>query len=244
MNFSLNKKTIGPAAFGIIGLLLVGFSYFVGSVYLKNQKQTETLNKINSYESKIKNQNINLTDNLAENVIRKVAETNLNSSGVGAVKIPDQSSITEAIENSLKNFNPESVKPSINDKDIKISSDNSREAVSAYFKKFQEILNSFSENNIKEDTTLANALASIIFSYEKMISSFYALEVPSEIASFHKEEISLLSAKLIVLKQLRGYEKDPLLTLLAVKSDEYLDSKFVELKDSINNYLIKNNVVF
>ncbi|MFA5173168.1 MAG: hypothetical protein WC435_02100 [Candidatus Paceibacterota bacterium] len=246
MNLFSNKKILGPLVFGLIGLSALLFFYIIGSDYLEKQKQNETLNKISNFESNSPASSRNFTDELAKNVIQKVAEENIENSGVGVIKLPDKTLINEAVETSLKNFNPESIKPEIKDGSLKISEDISVKAVSSYFSGFQEILmnNSSSVNSLNPETTVSNALASLIFSYEKMIKEFYALSVPKSVVSFHKEEISLLSAKLLILKQLQNYEQDPLLTLLAVKSDEYFDAKFLELKDSINDYLLKNNITF
>ncbi|MDD4761510.1 MAG: hypothetical protein PHZ25_00590 [Candidatus Pacebacteria bacterium] len=246
MNLFSNKKILGPLVFGLTGLSALLFFYIVGSDYLAKQKQSETLNKINNFESTSSSISKNFTAELAKNVIQKVAETNIENSSVDAIKLPNKTLINEAVEASLKNFNPESIKPEIKDNSLKISDDTSVKSISSYFSEFQKIIvnNSLSVNNLNSKTTVSNALASLIFSYEKMIEEFYALSVPRSVISFHKEEISLLSAKLLVLKQLQNYEKDPLLTLLAVKSDEYFDSKFLELKDSINDYLLKNNITF
>jgi len=241
MKFISNKKILRPLIFGLAGFLVILLFYFIGLKDIRESARQKVLDDINKYSSP--STSINLTQGLTSEVLSKVAEANITlGTSSDKIALPDDLTVEQAITQAVSQFNPETLKPKISDSDIKISDSVSSQE---YFKNFKSILDKYSYiYSVDEETTLANSVASLIFSYQSMLEEFFNLSVPPEISSFHKEEIALISAKINILKQLKNYQNDPLLTLLAIKSEEYFDSQFEELKENINNYIAQNNINF
>lgn len=243
MKLISNKKILAPLIFVLAGFLILPIFYFIGLRNIQNSAQKKILDDISKYSSP--QNNINITQGLTSEVLSKIAETNtvLGSSN-DKVAIPDNKNVEEAINQAVSKFNPEMLKPEIDDSDLKIIK-TTPDSLSQYFKEFKNILEKYSNTpTLDKETTLANFIASLISYYQFMLEDFFNLEVPQEVVSFHKEEISLISAKVNILKQLKNYENDPLFTLLSIKSEEYFDNQFEELKENINNFITKNNINF
>ena len=67
-----------------------------------------------------------------------------------------------------------------------------------------------------------------------------SLPVPTPLTNFHKRELALLLAKLAVYQKIQNYESDPLGALVAIQSNDFLNTQFVNLKNDLNNFLALN----
>jgi len=252
MNIFSEKKTFSLLIFiFLIGLVLF-FFYFIGlKEYKLISAPSDLENKNNATrksQSDVVSGEENLTKELASNIIGEIAKINSsskNSDSNKGVKVPTPEIIDKLTSETIDNFNPESFKPLIKDEDIRIISDNSLNSLSNYFKNFYSLLekSAVSLSSIDPKNEL-QALDNMTDVYRQLIISFYGLEVPAQVAYFHKEEIALLSAKLSILEKEKNYTEDPLLAILAIKSDTYFDDQFTILKKSISDFLNKNKISF
>ena len=252
MNLFSEKKTFSLLVFiFLIGLILF-FFYFIGLKEFKFiSTPSDSENKNNATQKSqptVVSGEENLTKELAGNIIGEIAKINSsseNSDSNKGVKVPTPEIIDKLTAETIDNFNPESFKPLIKDEDIRIISDNSLNSLSNYFKNFYSLLKKSSTSLASIDSkNELQALDNMIDIYRQLIISFYNLEAPQSITHFHKEEIALLSAKLSILEKEKAYSDDPLLAILAIKSDTYFDDQFTILKNSINDFLNKNRISF
>lgn len=220
----------------IIVLSLLAIFYTVGRWQLKQDRQNEAIAALTGYTYNA------LGDtgesNLTSKLVDVLTQETINSSQSG-VPINSQEKIKAITAQTLADFHPESLIPEIPDSQIKIIATSNSAAVDQYLRQFDDILSGGSLKDANLDDR-DSALTTIIKNYENAIVSFYALSVPTPLINFHKKEISLLSAKLAIYQKIKNYESDPLGALVAIKSNDFLDAQFSNLKNDLNNFLALN----
>lgn len=171
------------------------------------------------------------TDNLTDNLIHLYEKSIYQENASGLKNINGQNGLKPLSENSLASLINESDNehlniPSFEEKDIKISNDNSKEAQLAYLRKLGEIsTNNFSGFNknisdVLKETISQNKTSSLEKYLEiasKQIDDLLALETPPLWKSFHLQNLNLWQKKLIVYGALVNTNNDPLKTILAIK---------------------------
>ncbi len=201
-------------------------------------------------ESSVANQD---SENLTETFTKKISDAIAQNNPTGTTKIgdkpqlnvPDPDSIADSIlTDAAANFDPNSLKPIIKDSDIKISQDNSREALLTYMSSFQEIIrgaaNEIPSGMLIREPTIEDA-DPLMTIYRKAANKFYNLTVPSSLINIHKKEIALLIAKKNVFEKTKNYQKDPLSAVLAGQALEIIDSEFLQLSEDFKSF-IKNKI--
>lgn len=183
---------------------------------------------------------INLTESLGKNVfeeIKKQTETNPDFFS----SVPDINTLSQKIiKNSLEN-NKFLFTQSINETDLKISQDNSKETIIKYLAAINEIaqarMGNFNKNYLevlssivkKNDFPLAGRFADI---NKNIANDYLKLTVPSNWIDIHKKLITHFKNSEIVFQAISDYSKDPINAYLAVQMIDQLET---EVKKNKNN---------
>ena len=183
----------------------------------------------------------NLTKALASEVITSLDIESVGSQEELNDRLEREGTVEKSVSEAVKNFNPDSLRPVVSDSFIKIVETNDSNSLRNYFLELNRIL-SEPVKPIKENDPLSVTLERALDHYKKIINNLYALPVPRAVSSFHKEEISLLSGKALVLERMRRYENDPLAAILATQADAYFDGKLAELNTQVNSFIVDNNI--
>jgi hypothetical protein len=185
-----------------------------------------------------------LTKKLEDSISKENSQILKTSDGKTMLQAPTPEKMTEdLIAEAQKNFDPNSLRPKITDSSLKISEDNSGEAISKYFESFNQIMVSAIQEmpasiNEPEKLTVPDFLK-IKQTYEGAVNKFYNLSVPRLALDIHKKEIELLSAKKNIYEKVANMDQDPLTAMLSAQELLKIDSEFVKLKADTENF-IKN----
>ncbi|MCL5017090.1 MAG: hypothetical protein M1155_00270 [Patescibacteria group bacterium] len=235
-----------------------GGAYFIvsGSAPAAPQANNSSLDIVNNNPvgTEISLSQASSTVNLSEVFAKKIAAEMTSVNPNGAITMNGQNYVAipkpENLANDLfaeaqKNFDPKSLYPTINDSDIKISNDNSKDALVNYFLSFNAIILS---NGQKLPKSLLSSVENIKSSdfiqmvnvYNSTIKDFYNLTVPAELLAIDKKEIELLTAEKNIYQALANMDQDPFVASLAVNELSNVYQQYNVLKNDKNTF-IKNN---
>lgn len=139
-----------------------------------------------------------------------------------------------SIQDSTTFFNP-----SVEDKDLKISQDNSIEAKSKYFSETaQIILKNFNESSINFQKALesftnnldVSGIGQIADAYSKILDGFLNTQVPSDYLDLHKRYIILLKKAKETYLGLADYNSDPIKASLSMQLVPKIAEAELEIK--------------
>ncbi len=183
----------------------------------------------------------NLTDDFINGLKQDIAQNNFDNTSSNLV-VSDPNQITgELLNDAVKKFGAERLKPLIDESRIKVSHDNSQKAIENYINKFQEVimssakeasLDKFNENSDPGD------LSFLIPVYEKAIELYYKLPVPSSALAIHKKQMILLAEKLRAIRKISNYKDDPLSAILAAEEIKKIDQAFSDLSLKFGEFAV------
>jgi hypothetical protein len=202
--------------------------------------------------STIASSTANLSEVLAKKIATEMAAANpngtINVSGKNYVSAPKPENLANDLyAEAQKNFDPNSLRPVIKDSDIKISDDNSKDALTNYFVSFNEIIIN-NAKNIPQNILSSNSdpqtsdFAQITDIYKKGIADFYSLSVPSKILDIDKKEIELLTTEKNIYQALANMDQDPVTANLALNELPNIYQEFDNLKITIDNFIKTNQL--
>lgn len=180
-----------------------------------------------------------LTERIAEEIVANVPQAELqNPQSIQA----SLDKITEKIlSENLTALTKEDLKPEVDLKDLRLSSDNSAEAKNLYAKNFQDIfIKHFRQFQPDATGDSLKNLAELSRIYQKIIDELYLLPVPDSIASLHQEGIRLLGAQKNILDRLVNNENDPLGALAAANQLPNINNDMANFKNKLSNLLLPN----
>ena len=194
--------------------------------------------------------NTNTSKNLT-NILTQKIEENIAKENTAGFRVLDGETLINApkpeqmvedlILEAQKNFNPESLRPKVNDADLKISENDNNESFIKYFESFNKILIEASENIpmtlFDENKMDISDFLETKEVYEQTSNNFYDLTVPRPILNIHKKEIELLLTKKNIYEKMANADEDPMTAFLAVDELLKIDLEFATLKIDIGKFL-------
>jgi len=254
-----------PIAFTISAGVAFGVFLFAPAsktLYIKNSDSflASAENKIGDLSNTIIppiNVPKNLTEDfagvLAQQMISKNSEpkTGETSTEPGLV-MPDVNAMAEKfITDGLKQGNENIL--NIASPDLKISSDNSKEAIRSYLIEAQKII----KDNMKGEPLLSileeinknngqgvEKLLPVISAHEAAANQLEKIPVPSDLEDLMTEEIRLLRITANILRALTNVENDPLGTIVAAQQLGVVIQEWGELQVKFNDFTKKFNQTY
>jgi len=185
----------------------------------------------------------NLTESLAKDLILEVISKN--PDGVRSIEgelslvTPDEIPLDAFVANNYHLIDWRNFVPKVSDSDIKVTSETSTEAYTAYLNSLYRIIR---ETPSAKSSAIANKLGEkdyywaaneLVRKYEDTIQAVYALPVPVGLKEFHKKELALLTAQKNVYQKIGTSKYDPLSAIFAMQANEKIDSEFAALKEEL-----------
>lgn len=181
---------------------------------------------------------INLTRELAKSMGVQVAS-------LKEGEIPDVSDSLNLIDKSANRSVLEFIAgfhTQISEKELKISQDNSLEAIKKYSSDVSEAIPQNPYPQKSEDEIFSEAMNTKNFRiidefiqyYEQAIKNMKNVVAPSDFLAIHKREIELFIATKKVYESIKEIDKDPLKTVLALQQNEKIRE---EMKNLIINFM-------
>ena len=244
----MSKSKIIIAAL-ILGLGLAG-AYFIISNYPSSKPidgniAEETLGNNPVGIAPAASNAKNLTDLLTKRLEQSIADKNTEGfnviDGKTLIAAPKPETIVEdLISEAEKNFDPAALRPTITDSSVKISEDNSKEALSAYFGSLSNIIVAASKN-IPESLYDENKLSVSDFlktkqAYDVMISKIKDLAAPRLALNIHKKELELLTTKRNIYEKMANLDQDPMTAYLVIDELLKIDQEFATLKTEVKKF--------
>ncbi len=253
-----------PIAFTISAGVAFGVFLFAPAsktLYIKNSDSflASAENKIGDLSNTIippinvpKNITENFTASLTQELISKNSIPTVDSSGQPALAMPDVNAMAEKfIADGLKQANENIL--NIAPLNIKISSDNSKEAIESYLTEAQKII----KDNLKGEPVLSileeinknngqgiEKLLPVINAHEITANQLEKIPVPSDLKDLMTEEIRLLRITANILRALTNVENDPLGTMVAAQQFGAIIQNWGELQAKFNNFIKKFNQTY
>ena len=193
----------------------------------------------------------NLTDGLTEGIKNALSLYNPNGTidmnGQQKIGVPDPEALSEnLLAEAAQKFDPNSLKPAVAEKDLKISNDNSKESLRNYFNSFNRIINdsaaALSKETLSATEINPGQMEEFILMYNTAYKNLKIISVPSSLVKIHQQELELLGAKSAIYRALKNYEADPLLSILASENLEKFDQEFSNLDKEIAAFIKNNNL--
>ncbi len=192
------------------------------------------------------------TASLTQELISKNSTPIVDSSGQSALAMPDVNAMAEKfIADGLKQGNENIL--NIAPPDLKISSDNSKEAIISYSTEAQKII----KDNLKGEPLLSileeinknngqgvEKLLPVISAHETTANQLEKIPVPSDLESLMTEEIRLLRITANVLRALTNVENDPLGTMVAAQQLGAVIQEWGKLQVKFNDFTKKFNQIY
>ncbi|MDD5430999.1 MAG: hypothetical protein PHP03_02130 [Candidatus Pacebacteria bacterium] len=228
-----NKPAINQKNNSVTGISLN--SLFSQGAIQPNGSQSEPQNLTAIFAAQIEKSIVENNPNGAETI---EGEKWLNSVN------PDQLA-ADAIAEAVTSFNPDDLIPNIANSDIKVTSDNSKESLKNYFSALNGILSSETTRmptNPNLEANFTNVVKQAAAAYQIIFSEIKNLVVPSSLFAIHKEELTLLGARINILKIMQNYQTDPVKTILALKEANNLDLELLALQQEMKNFINKNEL--
>ena len=191
----------------------------------------------------------NLTEYFSNSFAQKIVEENPTGpttlNGEGTLSMPDAKTLAaELILKAQKDFDPKSLRPTIEDSALSISGDNSPEALQQYLASFNQIVSAAADRIPPEIFTNPEQINMAHFSkladaHRYGFEQFLKLKVPTKILAIHKKELELLGTKANIYQKLADTDKDPLAAILSISELKKLEKEFSTLEEEFSN-LVKN----
>ena len=198
-----------------------------------------------------KNQPINLTEFIAQSSFNQMKF--LDQNGENPFEIDSKNSESrKIIESAIAGIqNPDLIfNPTVNDKDLKISFDNSEEAQFNYFKKMQQInkdlinpkyqrsamqiINDFESDCLGSGSYMNMETANL---YQNLSNAYLNLIVPSIQLDLHKKIIIYYKKSDLVYRAIADCKKDPIKGYLAVQALPQLEDQSREMQNYLTDLL-------
>ena len=188
----------------------------------------------------------NLTNYFAKVVGETFTQYNpdgaLDLNGQPKINVPDPEKLSEdLLAKAVKNFDPDSLKPVILEKDLNISDDNRPESLTNYFNDFNRVINEsatlLSEKTLSATEIDRDQIKELFLMYDIAYKNLKVISVPSNLVKIHQKELELLGAKSAIFSALKNYETDPLLSILASQGLEKIDQEFADLEKEIAEFI-------
>ena len=198
-----------------------------------------------------KNQPINLTEFIAQSSFNQMKF--LDQNGENPFEIDSKNSESrKIIESAIAGIqNPDLIfNPTVDDKDLKISFDNSEEAQFNYFKKMQQInkdlinpkyqrsamqiINDFESDCLGSGSYMNMETANL---YQNLSNAYLNLIVPSIQLDLHKKIIIYYKKSDLVYRAIANCKKDPVKGYLAVQALPQLEDQSREMQNYLTDLL-------
>ncbi|MEK7478733.1 MAG: hypothetical protein AAB626_02300 [Patescibacteria group bacterium] len=190
---------------------------------------------------------VNLTDIITAKIGADIASKNaggglITSSGnqfIAASK-PEQMA-TDLISEAQKNFNPETLRPTIKESDLKITTDNTNEGFTKYFNSLNQIVAAAAKKIpagfINPEKISINDFKTTALVYGDFVQNLYGLSVPSQLVAIHKKQLELTVFKKNILERVANAEQDPLTAIISIDSLLKIDREFAKLKEDMQAWI-------
>ena len=201
--------------------------------------------------SENKNQTVNLTEFIAQSSFNQMKF--LDQNGENPFEIDSKNSESrKIIESAIAGIqNPDLIfNPTVDDKDLKISFDNSEEAQFNYFKKMQQInkdlinpkyqrsamqiINDFESDCLGSGSYMNMETANL---YQNLSNAYLNLIVPSIQLDLHKKIIIYYKKSDLVYRAIADCKKDPIKGYLAVQILPQLEDQSREMQNYLTDLL-------
>lgn len=203
-------------------------------------------------QTKTTNQELNLTSQISQGIIQNVlAEKNSSEIGLENFSLdsldPNQF-LNQAIVDASLFFSP----PEIPDSELKISPDNSQEAIKQYFDTAIKTMALRFVNLKKTDLEAiqealqqqnSSALEQNIQAYNLAFQDLKQLTIPSSWQDIHRRGLQMLWLTEQSLLAVKNFQTDPLKAMVGLKQYEGLITAFIDLNYEMNQLLKKQGVI-
>lgn len=192
-----------------------------------------------------------MSKELAENLAKNNPQGPENIEGKKWLNVPDTEQLSEdLITKAAENFDPLAFRPVINDKDLKISSGNTKQNLTNYLSAFNKILRESALKisqpekleDIFSEEIFVQTINSLINVHQFAFDEFIKLAAPSSILLIHKEEMELLGTKINIYKKILDYKTDPVTAILAGQESKNIDEEFKVLSEQIKDFIKQNEL--
>lgn len=245
----------------IIAALILAFSLTGAYLIISKEEKDPTLPTIieeNNPVAMVRSQTTNPTDekNLTDIITNKITGgiTDKNASGGLTTSSGNQFIIapepekmaTDLITEAQKNFDPETLRPKIEEKDLKITTDNTKEGFTKYFDSLNQIVSAASKKipigfRNPENISL-NDFKTTALVYSDFVQSLYNINVPSQLTTIHKKQLELAIFKKNILEKTANAEQDPLAAIISIDSLLKIDQEFVKLNKDMQAWITAHNL--
>lgn len=250
------KNFIGAA---ILGLGIAGFLFILqkpgelitqpaesklsGNNLVSNKPFVEQLDEKSLRAAAVSQKTKNVTEYFAKELGKTIAQSNpqgpFAANGELGINVPEPELLAEnLLADAIQKFDPDSLKPIISEKDLKISNSDNRESQTAYFTSFQQAINEsaalLSKKTLSATEINLDQISELILMYDTAFKKLLGIAVPPSLLKIHKKELELLGAKSSIYQAFKNYEEDPLFSIVASQSLDKIDKEFSELALEIN----------
>lgn len=190
---------------------------------------------------------INLTQGLTKTIGFQIYKS-------GGKEMPDlsdplklmDSDTTQGLAEFVAGFNIR-----ISEKELKVSSDNSKTAIQIYYNDINKILtvDVLTAQSRTDPDNIAVYIQNKDYTFvdkniqalKEVISRMKSITIPSEFFTFHKRFIELLMAQERVFESIKEIERDPLKTILGMQEGEKINKEMDDLIAQFMNLYAKSN---
>ena len=205
-------------------------------------EQSEDSNFNDAAQFSSQSSSANFTKVIASNMGLGVAQGKINKSDLKNPLAFTDTKTQKAMRDFLEGFNPQ-----ISERELKVSYDNSAEAVRKYAEQVSKAIPERPVNK-KESQIFIEAMQTSNFAvidqyieyFNQSIANMKKVAVPSDFLQIHKREIELFIASKQVYENIKEINNDPLKTVLALQENQRIKEEMMNLMQEFTDLAYKH----
>jgi hypothetical protein len=190
-------------------------------------------------------QSLNLTEKLTDRLTSDIIEKNptgptVDETGATINAPSPEKFAVDTLNEELQNFDPETLIPIIEEKDILVISPTTQENAVAYFNQYFGILRDrLSKIKIDPVNPELSDFIGISRSYKQAMADLAAVQTPDQLVDIQIQSLELIGAQANIFELYSKQAEDPLKALFAAKLQEQISTEASELQQKVLSYSVE-----
>lgn len=195
----------------------------------------ETITEHQSANNKQSNSTQKIAERISQNILTQDAKNPL------SLPKPEKL-VDDYLTEAIQDFDITNLRPPADTAKITVIPENGSTVLEDYFRGLTIILNRLDVITLDSQNLTAADFKKIAGAYEAAGRQLYQLPTPKTVLDLHSRQISLMTAQRNIFNILANYQEDPAKALIAAQANLTLAEEFNDLKNKIQQFIVKHRL--